>query len=59
MFIIIGAVVVIGGIVAGYTWEGGKLGALVQPAELVIIGGAAAGSTLIATPVKVISAMIS
>ena len=52
MFIIIGAVVVVGGIVAGYMWEGGKLGALFQPAELVIIGGAALGSMLIATPTR-------
>jgi chemotaxis protein MotA len=58
MFIIIGAVVVIGGILAGYLWEGGKIGALIQPAELVIIGGAALGSTLIANPTKVISGMV-
>jgi chemotaxis protein MotA len=59
MFIIIGAVVVLGGIATGYLWEGGKLGALVQPAELVIIGGAALGSMLIATPVKVLSGMVA
>jgi chemotaxis protein MotA len=59
MFILIGAFVVLGGIVAGYTWEGGKLGALVQPAELVIIGGAALGSMLIATPTRVLSGMVS
>jgi chemotaxis protein MotA len=58
MFILIGAVVVIGGIASGYLWEGGKLGALVQPAELVIIGGAALGSMLIATPTKVLAGMV-
>jgi chemotaxis protein MotA len=58
MFIIIGAVVVLGGIVAGYVWEGGKLGALVQPAELVIIGGAALGSMLIATPTQILIGMV-
>lgn len=58
MFIVIGSVVVLGGIAAGYLWEGGKLGALFQPAELVIIGGAALGSMLIATPTKVLSGMV-
>lgn len=58
MFILIGAAVVLGGIVSGYMWEGGKLGALIQPAELVIIGGAALGSMLIATPTRIVLAMV-
>jgi chemotaxis protein MotA len=58
MFILIGSAVVLGGIIAGYVWEGGKLGALVQPAELVIIGGAAIGSMLIATPTKVLGGLM-
>ncbi|MEW6049691.1 MAG: flagellar motor stator protein MotA [Candidatus Zixiibacteriota bacterium] len=54
MFIIIGAIVVLGGIIGGFTWEGGQILALNQPAELVIIAGAALGSLLIATPLSVI-----
>jgi chemotaxis protein MotA len=50
MFSIIGIVVVFGAIVAGYLMEKGNLLVLLQPAELVIIGGAAAGTILIANP---------
>jgi chemotaxis protein MotA len=50
MFSIIGIVVVFGAIVAGYLMEKGNLMVLVQPAELLIIGGAAAGTVLIANP---------
>lgn len=41
MFAIIGIVVVFGCVVAGYLMEHGNLRVLVQPAELIIIGGAA------------------
>ena len=41
MFAIIGIVVVIGAIVGGYLMEHGNLKVLIQPAELIIIGGAA------------------
>lgn len=43
MFAIIGIVVVIGAIVGGYLMEHGNLRVLIQPAELLIIGGAAIG----------------
>ena len=54
MFIIIGMVIVIGGIVGGYLMEHGSLAVLVQPAEVVIIGGAALGTLLIANPLPVV-----
>ena len=50
MFAIIGFVVVLGAVVGGYLMEHGKIGVLLQPAELVIIGGAAVGTLLIANP---------
>ena len=50
MFSIIGVVVVFAAIMAGYLMEKGNLLVLVQPAELVIIAGAAAGTVLIANP---------
>jgi chemotaxis protein MotA len=50
MFAIIGMVVVIGAIVGGYLMEKGNLHVLLQPAELIIIAGAAAGTVLIANP---------
>ena len=54
MFIIIGIVIVIGAIGGGYLMEHGKLLVLLQPSELVIIGGAAIGTVLIANPVYVL-----
>jgi chemotaxis protein MotA len=54
MLLIVGSVVVIVSIVVGYLMEGGALGALFQPAELVIIGGAALGALLISTPMPLL-----
>jgi len=54
MFAIIGIVVVFGAIVAGYLMEHGNLKVLVQPAELIIIGGAAIGTILVANPLSTI-----
>ena len=50
MFSIIGILVVFGAIVGGYLMEKGNLLVLAQPAELVIIGGAAIGTVLIGNP---------
>ena len=54
MFAIVGVLVVLGGVIGGYLMEHGHLLVLFQPAELVIIGGAALGSMLIANPVSVL-----
>jgi len=54
MFAIIGIVVVFGCVVAGYLMEHGNIRVLTQPAELVIIGGAAVGTVLIANPLYII-----
>jgi chemotaxis protein MotA len=53
MFAIIGILVVIGAVIGGYLMEHGILKVLIQPAELVIIGGAALGTLLIANPLPV------
>lgn len=58
MFVIIGIVVVFGAVVAGYLMEHGNLKVLLQPAELVIIGGAAAGTVLIANPMHILKAIV-
>lgn len=58
MFSIIGIVVVIGSIVGGYLMEHGNLKVLMQPAELLIIAGAAIGTLLIANPLPVIMAIL-
>ncbi|MGC1087933.1 MAG: motility-associated protein, partial [Candidatus Acidiferrum sp.] len=58
MFVIIGIVVVFGAVVAGYLMEHGNLRVLIQPAELVIIAGAAAGTVLIANPLHILKKII-
>jgi chemotaxis protein MotA len=58
MFSVIGIVVVFGAIVGGYLMEKGNLLVLMQPAELVIIFGAAVGTVLIANPVPVVIRML-
>lgn len=58
MFAIIGVLVVLGAVLGGYLMEHGKLLVLMQPAELVIIGGAAAGTLLIANPMSTVMAIV-
>src|SRR5438477_2072672 len=57
MFVIIGIVVVFGAVVAGYLMEHGNLKVLLQPAELIIIGGAGIGTVLIANPMYILKAI--
>jgi chemotaxis protein MotA len=58
MFTIIGILVVFGAVVAGYLMEHGNMLVLVQPAELIIIGGAGLGTILIANPVHILKKLI-
>ncbi len=58
MLVIVGALVVLGAVIGGYLMEHGNLSVLVQPAELVIIGGAALGAFLISSPPKVTAHVI-
>jgi chemotaxis protein MotA len=55
MFSIIGIVVVFGSVVAGYLMEHGNLKVLMQPAELIIILGAAIGTVLVANPLHILA----
>ena len=57
MLVIIGIVVVLGSIVGGYMMEHGNLMVLLQPAELVIIGGAALGTLFAGNPLPTIIRM--
>jgi chemotaxis protein MotA len=59
MFAIIGLVVVFGAVVGGFLMEHGQLMVLVQPAEMVTIGGAALGTLLVANPLPVLKAMVA
>lgn len=57
MLAIIGILVVIGSVLGGFAMVKGPFATLFQPAELVTIFGAAAGTALISTPVKVLKAL--
>jgi chemotaxis protein MotA len=54
MFVIIGAAIVLAGVLGGFMIEGGPLAVLIQPVEFMIIGGAAIGSLLVGTPLPVL-----
>ncbi len=58
MLILIGFVVVLLSVLGGYVMAHGQLGALWQPYELIIIGGAAFGAFLAANPAKVVKAVL-
>ena len=47
MLAVMGAVIVLIGVIGGYLMEHGNLHMLWQPAEFVIIGGAAGGAFLL------------
>ncbi len=59
MLILIGFLVVILSVVGGYVASHGKIAALWQPFELVIIGGAAFGAFLVSTPLKTVKETFS
>jgi len=59
MFVIIGLIIVLGAVVGGYLMEHGHIAVLVQPAELLIIGGAAIGTLLAANPMHVLKRVVA
>ncbi|MEM2100275.1 MAG: flagellar motor stator protein MotA [Thermoproteota archaeon] len=58
MLTLIGVAVVIVTVIGGYLLAHGNLSVLIQPAEFIIIFGAATGSFLIASPPKVVTLVI-
>ncbi|MGD0884140.1 MAG: flagellar motor stator protein MotA [Thermodesulfovibrionales bacterium] len=58
MFALIGIVVVLGSVFGGFLMEKGNLYVLLQPAELLIIFGAATGGFLISSPPRVVSSVV-
>jgi chemotaxis protein MotA len=54
MVVIVGCLVVLGAVIAGFTLSGGEVGALIHPTEVLTIGGAALGALIIMSPVKVL-----
>ncbi|WP_034379069.1 flagellar motor stator protein MotA [Herbaspirillum sp. CF444] len=58
MLVIIGYVVVMASVFGGFAMAGGHLGALLQPIELLMIGGAAGGAFLVGNNSKAIRATL-
>jgi chemotaxis protein MotA len=59
MFAIVGILIVFGAVVGGYLMEHGNIKVLIQPAELLIIGGASAGTILIANPPMILKGIVA
>ncbi len=57
MFVLIGMVIVVVSVMGGYLMEQGNVNVLLQPAELIIIFGAALGGFVISSPMKVIKSV--
>jgi chemotaxis protein MotA len=58
VLVIVGYLIVIASVFGGFALAGGHLAALLQPVELLMIGGAAIGSFLVANTTKVIKATL-
>lgn len=54
MFAVLGIFLVIGAVLGGFLMEKGHIAVLLQPAELLIIAGAAAGTLLVANPPRLL-----
>lgn len=58
MPVIVGYVIVLASVFGGYAMAGGHMGALFQPLELLMIGGAALGAFVVGNSTKVLKAAI-
>ncbi len=54
-----GILLVFACVIAGYLMEKGKIGVLLQPSELIIIGGAAIGTVLTANPMHILKKIVA
>ena len=59
MLAIVGIFLVFAAILAGFLMEKGHIAVLLQPAELLIIAGAAVGTLLVANPIRILKAIAS
>jgi chemotaxis protein MotA len=57
MFAIVGILIVFAAVIGGFLMEKGHMAVLVQPAELLIIAGAASGTLLVANPIRILKAI--
>src|SRR5260370_40940974 len=59
MFSIFVILIVFGCVLAGYLMENGKIAVLMQPAELLIVVGAAIGTVLTANPMHILKKIVA
>ena len=59
MYAIVGILLVFGAVVGGFLMEKGQIAVLVQPAELLIIAGGAAGTLLVANPAHILKGILA
>lgn len=59
MFAIIGIVLVFAAVIGGFLMEKGHISVLLQPAEFLIIAGAATGTLLVANPVHILKGILA
>jgi len=59
VFSIIGIVIVFGCVIGGYLMDHGQIAVLIQPAELLIILGAAIGTVLTANPMHILKKIVA
>lgn len=58
MLVIVGYLIILGSVFGGFALAGGHLGALFQPLELLMIGGAAFGAFMVGNSIKVVKATV-
>jgi chemotaxis protein MotA len=58
MLVIIGTLVVLGGVLGGFTLAGGHVALLMHVSEFIIIGGSLVGTLLISTPTKLLKKIL-
>jgi chemotaxis protein MotA len=58
MVVIVGCILVVAAVLAGFTMAGGNVGALIHPSEIVTIGGAALGALIIMSPWRVLTDLL-
>jgi chemotaxis protein MotA len=54
MIVIVGCIIVVGAVLAGFTMAGGHIGALMHLSEIVTIGGASLGALIVMSPKNVL-----
>jgi chemotaxis protein MotA len=58
MVVIVGCLIVCASVIGGFIWAGGHVGALIQPSEVLVIGGASGGALVIMSSPAVLKGLV-